>query len=147
VAAKAFRAYYEDHHLDKTRPFEDIDGLLSDLAPSFSLGLATMKKGYFARKILKAFSWDSLFKGVSASEEGMKAKPDPEMLLRLVSDFGTTPEETLYVGDTAIDLDMAERAGTPFVFVEWGYGSLDGKAGSVTTARSPLELKKIALAG
>ncbi|HNQ77899.1 MAG TPA: HAD family hydrolase [Acidobacteriota bacterium] len=145
VAAKAFRAYYEDHHLDKTRPFEDIDGLLSDLAPSFSLGLATMKKGYFARKILKAFSWEGFFKGVAASEEGLKSKPHPEMLLKLISDFGVSRNETLYVGDTSIDIEMSERAGVPFVFAAWGYGTPDGKGPEMVRAEDPAELKRVIL--
>jgi phosphoglycolate phosphatase len=141
-AAIAFREYYKDHYLDQTIPYDGIDDSLKKLSLDVPLGLATMKKGYYARKILHAFGWDSLFKSVSASEEGLKSKPDPEMLFKVISDLGVKPEETLYIGDTSIDLEMATRAKVPFLFADWGYGSLDGQANGVETAHAPLDLQK-----
>jgi phosphoglycolate phosphatase len=141
-AAIAFREYYKDHYLDRTQPFDGVDNFLRKLSLEVPLGLATMKKGYYARKILEAFGWESLFKSVSASEEGLKSKPDPEMLFKAISDLGVKAVETLYVGDTSIDLEMAERAKVPFLFAGWGYGSLDGQAAGVETIKNPTELIK-----
>ena len=43
------------------------------------------------------------------------SKPDPEGLISAMSRMDLTPQETLYVGDTVIDAEAAQRAGTDFV--------------------------------
>ena len=53
--------------------------------------------------------------------------------------------ETLYVGDTSIDIEMSERAGVPFVFAAWGYGTPDGKGPEMVRAEDPAELKRVIL--
>lgn len=140
-AARAFRQFYEKHYLDETKPFGGISGILNDFGGKFDFGLATMKKGYYARKILNAFSWDKLFKSIAAAEEGLKQKPDPEMLLKVTSDLKSRAGETLYVGDTSLDLEMAESAGVPFLFAGWGYGKPDCKTGTVEIMKNPGEFK------
>lgn len=44
-------------------------------------------------------------------------KPDPEPLLAAVSALSIEPEQTLFIGDSPRDEQTAQRAGTPFVFV------------------------------
>ncbi len=48
------------------------------------------------------------------------SKPDPLMLLQLMSELGTTPQRTLMIGDTTHDLLLARNAGTPRVAVSFG---------------------------
>jgi len=48
------------------------------------------------------------------------SKPHPQMLLELMDELGTRPEETLMVGDTTFDLDMAKNAKVPSVGVLTG---------------------------
>jgi phosphoglycolate phosphatase len=48
------------------------------------------------------------------------SKPHPQMLLDLMKELGTRPEETLMVGDTTFDLDMAKNANVPAVGVLTG---------------------------
>lgn len=43
------------------------------------------------------------------------SKPDPEGLLAAMARMELAPQETLYVGDTVIDAETAQRAGTDFV--------------------------------
>ena len=136
-AARLFRVYYESHYLDKTRPFDGIDGVLKTLAKKHQLGLATMKKGLYARRIIEAFGWAGLFTAVTGAEEGLRAKPDPEMLLKTIERLELQKSDVLYVGDTPVDHDMASNAGVDFLFVSWGYGVLDGCAAEVPTAETP----------
>src|SRR3954449_7533620 len=44
-------------------------------------------------------------------------KPHPEALLRALTELGVAAGETVYVGDTTVDLEMARAAGAPFVAV------------------------------
>ena len=127
--ARAFRAHYAGHHLDRTRPFEGVDAALARLAASQPLGLCTMKKAEFAHRLLAAFGWVGRFAAVLGSEEGFPAKPHPAMLLEVLRRLGARPEDSLFVGDTWMDGQMARDAGVPFAFAAYGYGEasrLDG---------------------
>lgn len=48
-------------------------------------------------------------------------KPAPNMLLRAMSEAGAEPGETVMVGDTIYDIEMARNAGTAAIGVAWGY--------------------------
>ena len=43
------------------------------------------------------------------------------MLHDAMADVGAAPAETLLVGDTVFDMEMARSAGTPALGVAWGY--------------------------
>lgn len=127
--ARLFRAWYEGHYMDATRPYPGVDVALRGLAAQLPLAVCTMKKAEFARRLVTAFGWEGLVAQVLGSEEGFPAKPDPAMFLELCRRLETGPAETLYVGDTALDARMALAAGAPFAFAAYGYGpreSLDG---------------------
>ena len=48
-------------------------------------------------------------------------KPHPEMLHRAMSETGAAPGETVLVGDTTFDMEMAANAGTAAIGAGWGY--------------------------
>lgn len=48
------------------------------------------------------------------------SKPDPRMLVELMTELGSAPERTLMVGDTTHDLELARNAGTASVGVSYG---------------------------
>ena len=48
-------------------------------------------------------------------------KPSPEGALYIVSQLGGTPEETVFVGDSDVDMKTAQNAGLHPVGVSWGY--------------------------
>ncbi len=48
-------------------------------------------------------------------------KPDPEMLHQAMSEAGTAPGETVLIGDTTFDMEMAGNAGIAAIGVAWGY--------------------------
>ena len=62
---------------------------------------------------------DGLFDAVMAGGMLDSRKPEPAMLLRTIEDLGGGP--TLYVGDSEIDAQTAQRARIPFALYEGGY--------------------------
>ena len=48
-------------------------------------------------------------------------KPDPTGLLQMLEELKVKPEETAYVGDTNVDVQVAENAGVVAIGVSWGY--------------------------
>lgn len=48
-------------------------------------------------------------------------KPNPHMLLDAMAETGTAPADTVMIGDTVFDIEMARAARTAAVGVSWGY--------------------------
>lgn len=139
-AAQLFRIHYESHFLVKTKPFKGIETLLKNLSEKRLLAVVTMKKGKYAREILFHFGWSHYFKCVIGAEEGLKAKPDPEMLKKAIENIGLKKEEIVYIGDTAVDLQTAKNGGVRFIFAKWGYGNLDGNLNEIKVVNEPLQI-------
>lgn len=122
--ARHFRRHYRDHYLDATRPYPGIPKSVRELEARYRLGLATMKKGEFARAMVRAFGWLGTFQRVIGAEDGYPAKPDPTMLQALCRAYDIRPDEAVYVGDTALDVRMAAAAKVPVFWVSYGYGAI-----------------------
>jgi phosphoglycolate phosphatase len=143
--ARAFRAHYARHHLDRTRPFAGVNAALDRLAETRALGLCTMKKAEFMHRLLAAFGWERRFAAVLGSEEGFPAKPDPAMLAEVLRRLGVRPDEAIYVGDTWMDAQMARDAAVPFAFAGYGYGEASRLEGLPVTRvlRRPEEVASL----
>ncbi len=50
-----------------------------------------------------------------------RGKPDPEMLHNAMAETGVGKGETVMIGDTTYDMEMARNAGTYALGVSWGY--------------------------
>ena len=59
------------------------------------------------------------FTATRCADEGF-AKPHPDMLLRLMEHVGAGPGETLMIGDTTHDLELARNAGVAALAVAYG---------------------------
>lgn len=75
------------------------------------------------------------------------SKPHPEMLEEAMFEAGATPGETVMIGDTGYDMQMARAAGTRAIGVDWGYHHPHElqAAGAEWVAESPTELREYLL--
>ena len=51
------------------------------------------------------------------------SKPDPTVVRGIMGQFGVTPEETVYLGDSPVDVQTARNAGVEVLVVDWGYST------------------------
>ena len=49
------------------------------------------------------------------------SKPHPSMILQAMEEAGVAPGDTVMVGDTSFDMEMAAAAGVQGIGVSWGY--------------------------
>jgi phosphoglycolate phosphatase len=66
----------------------------------------------------------SLFDGTRTADQ-TQGKPNPQMLIELMREFGVEASRTLMVGDTTHDLQMALNAGVDSVGVSYGAHEAD----------------------
>jgi phosphoglycolate phosphatase len=85
----------------------------------YMLAVATGKGRRGLDQALKATGLEGVFHATRCADE-TRSKPHPEMLLQLMSELGADPRETLMIGDTEYDMQMAGNAGTAALAVEYG---------------------------
>jgi phosphoglycolate phosphatase len=88
--------------------------------PEVCLGIATGKSRRGLISSLERHDLSELFVTLKTSDDG-PGKPHPEILHRAMADVGAEPEETVVIGDTSYDMEMAGNAGVSALGVAWGY--------------------------
>lgn len=126
-ALPRFRAIYDRRLLVRTRPYDGIAAVVDRASTLASLALLTNKPEPPARRLLEAFDLARYFPRVIGGEAAFPRKPDPAALRYLISESGATPETTLMVGDSMIDIETARRAGTPVCVAMYGFGRMRGE--------------------
>lgn len=84
------------------------------------IGIVTTKFHYRIDQILEKFIAVDLIDFIVGAEDVQEAKPSPEGLLHMAKRMCLDSEEILYVGDSVVDAETAERAGIAFAGVLTG---------------------------
>lgn len=85
----------------------------------FELAIATGKGRTGLEKVLKHTELESMFSVTRCSDE-TRSKPHPQMLEEILQETGIEAANTLMVGDTEYDMNMAIQAGVHPVAVSYG---------------------------
>ena len=116
-----FKKYYAVHCAEKTCPYDGIPALLSRLRADGVRTAVVSNKADFAVRELCGQYFEGLFDVVAGEKEGVRRKPAPDTVNAVLADFGLTPEQAVYVGDSDVDLETAKNAGMDCIGVAWGF--------------------------
>ncbi|MDP4152378.1 MAG: HAD-IIIA family hydrolase [Bacillota bacterium] len=144
--ADIFYPYYDEHYADKTRPYEGIKELTEKLkSQGLMLAVLSNKADEFAKGIIDEFFAANSFSVVLGTTAEFKPKPDPSSLLHIMKTLSVSPQETLYVGDSNIDIFTAHNAGVKAVGAEWGFRGRSEliEAGADFLAEKPVDILKV----
>ena len=121
-ALEKYKAIYARRMLVKTRPYPGVLELLAALkARGVQLAVCTNKHHEAALEVVSALFPAGTFAQV-LGDDGVRArKPDPAAVLGILAAFGVQPEEALYMGDSAVDMETALRSGALPVGALWGF--------------------------
>lgn len=124
-------AYYRKHYLaceDDIPLFAGAEELLVELeAAGYFIAVATGKSRAGLERVLVQNSLVGRFHATRCADEG-RPKPHPDMLLHLMDRLGVEPRETLMIGDTTHDLELARNAGAAAIAVAYGAHDIEGLA-------------------
>lgn len=116
-----FDAVYDKSYDRHTRPYDGIMELLRGLKEKgILIAVASNKPDEFTKKILSGMFGD-IFDYASGKKEGFARKPDPAIALHIMEVLGVRPDETLFVGDSSVDMMTAQNAGCDSVGCTWGF--------------------------
>lgn len=116
-----FKNFYHDFGIIYTTEFDGITAALEQ-AKEAGVGLAILSNK-FEQGVLDVRDrfFPDLIEIAHGESDAVPRKPDPTGLLLCASELGVAPEECLFFGDSASDMQAAHNAGMEAVAVTWGY--------------------------
>jgi phosphoglycolate phosphatase len=143
-ALDRFLAHYAERLTTHTRPYPGIPEALEGLSgEGLALAVLTNKPQKATAEILERLGLARWFSAVVGGDTAAGRKPDPAGLRSIAKEAAAAPAETMLVGDSAIDLETAHRAGCAVCLARYGFGlHLDGVAlrGDETFIEEPAAL-------
>lgn len=94
-----------------------LDSLKSE---TWHMGVATGKSMRGLQATLDHHDLHTYFVTLQTADRA-RGKPDPEMLELAMEETGVGPADTVMIGDTTYDIEMARAAGVLAIGVTWGY--------------------------
>jgi phosphoglycolate phosphatase len=122
VALRLYMEHYEADLTTLTRPYPGAQEMLKVLyARGMKLAVCTNKPTSLTHVILERLSLDRYFNCVLGGDSLPFRKPDPRVLLKVLTTLQATPVTSVLVGDSEVDAATASAAGVPFVLMTHGY--------------------------
>lgn len=130
---------------NKTMPYDGILELLNQLnARNIKVGVLSNKEDTLTKKV-SAFLLPDFLSPVLGLKVEVDKKPNPKVALQICDEIQVKPEETIFVGDTDVDILVAKNANMIPVGVSWGFRDKESliDAGATHILEHPLDLMKI----
>lgn len=122
---KTFSQYYADHSAVKTCPYPGVTDMLTQLRNMGCKTAVVSNKGHFATVPLCEKYFPGLLDIAIGEREGIRRKPHPDSVLEVMKQLGSTPETTVYIGDSDVDIQTAQNSGIDCISVDWGFRDAD----------------------
>ncbi len=117
-----FIPYYNKHNNDLSKPYDGMPELLEKLqAMGIKLAIASNKYQEATDKLVEFYFPNIKFTQVLGQREGVPSKPHPSIINEIIEKADVEREETLYVGDSNVDMETAKNANVEVVGVAWGF--------------------------
>jgi phosphoglycolate phosphatase len=126
-ALQFFLAHYNEHKLDSTRAYSGVPEALEQLAP-YPMAILTNKPVRVSVRILEGLDLAKYFRAVYGGNSFETKKPDPLGANTILREFAASPDETILIGDSEVDVQTARNAGTLAATVNYGFGTHDRAA-------------------
>lgn len=115
------REKYTQICLDKTRPYNGLPQVIAELAKrGIKLAVLTNKDQKMAQKIVRHF-FDGYFQIIKGTTAAVAVKPEPFEALQVPEKFNVKPQETVFIGDSDIDMQTAKGGKMFAIGVSWGF--------------------------
>ena len=133
-----------------TRPYDGIVKLVADLkAKGILTAVASNKPDEFTQVIVSDMFEAGTFSYVSGKKDGFEKKPDPGIALHIMEKLDVSPEDTLFAGDSSVDMKTATNAGCDSIGCLWGFRTREEleENHAVYIAETPADIYNAAVNG
>ena len=116
-----FKAYYGEHLQDYTAPYPGMLDVLDTLrAKGYKLAIVSNKIQEGITPLNKEYFGDRLPVAIG-ERPGLQRKPAPDMVLQALKELDSTQDESIYIGDSEVDVATAKNSDLLCIGVTWGF--------------------------
>lgn len=122
---KMFNEYYAVHCADTTKPYDGIEKIILKLKENgIKVAVVSNKSDYAVQSLCKQY-FDGLFDFAVGACEGVRKKPYPDTVNKVLKKFDISKDDAVYIGDSEVDVETAQNAEMDCISVDWGYRDRD----------------------
>ncbi|MGD9887231.1 MAG: HAD family hydrolase [Bacilli bacterium] len=120
-----FKEYYQNHLLVKTKPYDGIPQLLSELKRlGIKMAIVSNKIQTGVSELNQLFFSDWVDVAIG-DQPGLALKPSSDSVKKAITLLGLHRNDLIYyVGDSETDYLTAKNANLPFIGVTWGFRTI-----------------------
>lgn len=120
---ETFKNHYSKNMYNKTAPYDKIPQMLKTLKQKGYITAVVSNKFDMAVKELCSKYFPDLIDFAAGENEacGIRKKPAPDTVLKVLEKFNLTNNEAVYVGDSDVDIMTAKNSRMPCISVTWGF--------------------------
>ncbi len=117
-----FTAHYKNHCADCTKPYDGIKELIGEIRSRGTMTAVVSNKADYAVKALCGDYFKGMFDSVMGEQMPLyRKKPEPDLVFKVMEELGVRADETVYIGDSDVDIMTARNAEIPCITVTWGF--------------------------
>ena len=144
--AETYVGDYDAHATYLTEPYDGIMQMLTGLREiGVELAIISNKPEPTVKQVAESLT-PGMFRIIRGGREGTPLKPDPTAVFEMLRELGVRPDETVYIGDTAVDMRTGKAYGAAYtVGVSWGFRDREelSTSGADIIVDTPLEILEL----
>lgn len=118
---ETFKNHYLGNMMNKTKPYDGIMELLRMLNErGITMGIVSNKYDPGVKGLNESF-FGKYIKVAIGESAGVAKKPAPDTVYAAIREMGVEKENTVYVGDSDVDIATAANSGLDCISVTWGF--------------------------
>lgn len=121
VCFSDFKEYYKDHSAILTKAYDGIIDLMKELKSKGIKIAVVSNKADFAVKTLMEDYFNGLYDCAYGERAGVLRKPAPDGVFDAISEMGAEVKDSVYIGDSEVDVETSKNAKLPCIAVTWGF--------------------------
>lgn len=131
---------------DKTRPYDGIIDLLTDLNNSgIKIAVISNKPQDDVERIINYYFKEVKFDAIVGATPNIPIKPNPQVVYNTINLLQADIKKTLYIGDSDVDMKTAKNSNLDSIGVLWGFRTKEEleKENAMYIVSTTDEIKKI----
>jgi len=145
-ALALFENYYAKEFSKNTKLYKDINKVLTYFQiKNIKMAILSNKPNSFTKKCALKYLKNWKFDAVYGIREGIERKPNPAGVIEILKELDVKAEDTLFVGDTKVDMLTAKNSNMDSIGVLWGFREKEEliNNGAKFIVKDPIEIIKL----
>ena len=122
-ALAIYNGAYAKTYLNTDQLYEGVEEAIITLSKYYKIAVLSNKQDEYVKNLVNQLLPEGICSLACGTVNGIPAKPDPTIALKMAEELGVEHYECMLIGDSDIDILTAENAGFDVLSVTWGYVS------------------------